>query len=430
MSHVDEGALHAYLDGALDEYPATEARRVRDHLDACSACAERLQAERELRSDAHAMLGLVAPAVDMPSFEELRAYVERTRQVPPRTTVRITRLSWAASVMLALGVGWILRGGRMEPAADVTSSAPTAAAEQGDMSLAREGASEGTSTNFADAAAEVERSALSVPAESIEPNAFESRADLPATAVAVADDDAVALEKISAAASELEVPVADLGTEALAATAVAGDPEALRVAENPRLEEEEDESITVSRSQGGTEPTGETALDAAMSDRALEVPPSTIAIDDAPDLLASTSVVAPVDPAEEESARPERRRSESPAAFTSQFSPGRGGVRVVPEDDDRFEDGPLQSVPGFEVVVTENIGDGLEFVGTVTTQRLEGEDMMQVFVLEPEIELDVLPVLDPSLNEVRVEAETGWVVLRGPRSEDELETLLMRLFPG
>ena len=51
-------------------------------------------------------------------------------------------------------------------------------------------------------------------------------------------------------------------------------------------------------------------------------------------------------------------------------------------------------------------------------------------LLEPEIELDVLPVLDPGLNEVRVEAETGWVVLRGPRSEDELETLLMRLFPG
>ncbi|MGB0543355.1 MAG: anti-sigma factor family protein, partial [Longimicrobiales bacterium] len=111
MSHVDEGALHAYLDGALDEYPATEARRIRDHLDACSACAERLEAERGLRSDAHAMLGLAAPAVDMPSFEELRAYVERTRPATSRTTVRVTRLSWAASVMLALGVGWILRGG-------------------------------------------------------------------------------------------------------------------------------------------------------------------------------------------------------------------------------------------------------------------------------------------------------------------------------
>jgi hypothetical protein len=105
-------------------------------------------------------------------------------------------------------------------------------------------------------------------------------------------------------------------------------------------------------------------------------------------------------------------------------------VRVVPEDDDRFDDEPLQSVPGFEVVASDNIGDGTVFLGTVATQRLEGEQMMQVFLLEPEVELDILPVLDPSVNEVRVQAETGWVVLRGPRSEDELETLLMRLFPS
>ena len=33
MSHVDDGALHAYLDGALEEYPIAEARRVREHLE-------------------------------------------------------------------------------------------------------------------------------------------------------------------------------------------------------------------------------------------------------------------------------------------------------------------------------------------------------------------------------------------------------------
>ena len=71
-----------------------------------------------------------------------------------------------------------------------------------------------------------------------------------------------------------------------------------------------------------------------------------------------------------------------------------------------------------------------ELVRDVATQRLEGDDVMQVFLLEPEVELDVLPMLDVTLNEVRVQSETGWVVLRGPRSEDELETLLMRLFPG
>ena len=75
MSHVDEGALHAYLDGALDEYPAAEARRVREHLEDCAECAERLEVERRVRGDASAMLGLAAPRVEAPSFEELRAYV-------------------------------------------------------------------------------------------------------------------------------------------------------------------------------------------------------------------------------------------------------------------------------------------------------------------------------------------------------------------
>ena len=44
------------------------------------------------------------------------------------------------------------------------------------------------------------------------------------------------------------------------------------------------------------------------------------------------------------------------------------------------------------------------------------------------MELDVLlPPLATSLNEVRVQGETGWLILRGPRSGQELETLLMRM---
>ena len=77
MSHVDEGALHAYLDGALDEYPVAEARRIREHLDVCATCAERLEVERGLRSDAHAMLGMAAPVVDLPLLAG--SFIARTR---------------------------------------------------------------------------------------------------------------------------------------------------------------------------------------------------------------------------------------------------------------------------------------------------------------------------------------------------------------
>ena len=73
MSHVDKGELHAYLDGALDEYPAAEAERIREHVDQCAQCAISLEAERRVRMDAQAILGLAAPEVDMPSLEELRA---------------------------------------------------------------------------------------------------------------------------------------------------------------------------------------------------------------------------------------------------------------------------------------------------------------------------------------------------------------------
>ena len=115
MSHVDEGALHAYLDGALDEYPPGEARRVREHVETCAVCAAKLAEERKIRDEAHAILGLAAPEVVAPTLEELRAYVRASR--PARTTVsmQIYRMGWAASVVLALGTGWMLRGGEAVP---------------------------------------------------------------------------------------------------------------------------------------------------------------------------------------------------------------------------------------------------------------------------------------------------------------------------
>ncbi len=123
MSHVDEGALHAYLDGALDEFPQAEAERIRAHLDACAECAERLGEERRIRSDAHAMLDLAAPAVEAPGLEELRAYVERTRPRKSRIS-RMQRLGWAASVVLALGAGWMIREGQLQTRAlDVRGAA-------------------------------------------------------------------------------------------------------------------------------------------------------------------------------------------------------------------------------------------------------------------------------------------------------------------
>src|SRR5690606_3813230 len=108
-SHVHEGALHAYLDGALDELPAGEARRVRMHLERCGTCRQRLERERAVRSEAEAILAGARPSVDLPTLEELRLLAGSGREERPHRT-RLRRLGWAASVALAVGTGWMLRG--------------------------------------------------------------------------------------------------------------------------------------------------------------------------------------------------------------------------------------------------------------------------------------------------------------------------------
>ena len=103
MSHVDDGTLHAYLDGELS---AAEAQRVDAHLAQCPACRERLDVERALITRAGELLALAAPPDrELPPF--------RTGDVKPAPRlwwrVRLP-LAWAATVALALGIGTYLGG--------------------------------------------------------------------------------------------------------------------------------------------------------------------------------------------------------------------------------------------------------------------------------------------------------------------------------
>src|SRR2546429_7953677 len=58
MSHVDDGTLHAYLDGELS--PA-EVQGVEAHLAQCPACRGRLDEERALITRAGELLALAGP---------------------------------------------------------------------------------------------------------------------------------------------------------------------------------------------------------------------------------------------------------------------------------------------------------------------------------------------------------------------------------
>lgn len=54
MSHLDEGTLHALLDGELD---AKEVRQIQAHLGSCSACGTRLQSVKDVLSESDRLVG-------------------------------------------------------------------------------------------------------------------------------------------------------------------------------------------------------------------------------------------------------------------------------------------------------------------------------------------------------------------------------------
>jgi anti-sigma factor RsiW len=108
MQHFDEGIFHAYLDGELSP---VERQRVDEHLAACAVCRARLAEERALIQRAGDLLGALEPPMKAPpAFEEIRRKAGGRRRRPVSVP-----LAWAATVVLALGVGWFLRDQVMAP---------------------------------------------------------------------------------------------------------------------------------------------------------------------------------------------------------------------------------------------------------------------------------------------------------------------------
>src|SRR5688572_5542047 len=127
MSHVDEGTLHAYLDGEL---PPSERASLETHLAQCATCHALLADERALLERASALLGSARPAErPVPPFQQVR----RAQQRPWYAR---RSFAWAASLVLAVGLGYYLRGSPVDVA-----TPPTALQEQRAVA-----ASEGEST--------------------------------------------------------------------------------------------------------------------------------------------------------------------------------------------------------------------------------------------------------------------------------------------
>jgi len=101
VSHVDEGTLHAYLDGELSD---AERAQLEAHLAGCTACRDRLTEER----------GLIERADRLLTLAELPAGHTHRPAPGPMLTVRrrprfVVPAAWAASIALAFLTGWLLR---------------------------------------------------------------------------------------------------------------------------------------------------------------------------------------------------------------------------------------------------------------------------------------------------------------------------------
>src|SRR5829696_4608519 len=85
MSHLDEGTLHAMLDGELEP---KEVAEIQAHLASCSACGLRLREVREFLDEADRLIASVemdgATAAPMRRLAPVEATPETARLEPPR----------------------------------------------------------------------------------------------------------------------------------------------------------------------------------------------------------------------------------------------------------------------------------------------------------------------------------------------------------
>lgn len=99
MSHLDDGVIHALLDG---EIPSAELPPIQAHLGACAECRARLAGEQELLATSDRLIELIeVPAAALPVLPKRSSPVRRTW---PRN------IAWAATVVLAAGLGYSARG--------------------------------------------------------------------------------------------------------------------------------------------------------------------------------------------------------------------------------------------------------------------------------------------------------------------------------
>jgi anti-sigma factor RsiW len=128
MSHLDEGTLHALLDGELD---LAEVREIQVHLGACAACDSRLQDVKQFLAEADRLVGVLETpagstrARSEPAPPPARPVTPRREPAPwepapelllPDSVETLERhrwgrtFRWAAIILVVFGTGRMIQG--------------------------------------------------------------------------------------------------------------------------------------------------------------------------------------------------------------------------------------------------------------------------------------------------------------------------------
>ena len=101
MRHIPEDELHAYLDQGLSR---TQAVEIESHLADCVTCRAARDRIAALRDRTTALLARLGPPLRVPpAFDSVR---RRAAEHASERRRRLQTTAWAASLVLAVGLGW------------------------------------------------------------------------------------------------------------------------------------------------------------------------------------------------------------------------------------------------------------------------------------------------------------------------------------
>jgi hypothetical protein len=297
-------------------------------------------------------------------------------------SVRLYRLSWAASVVLALGTGWMLRGGQVVPIEPLARPAGP-------------GEADGVGTRVVE---EREVGAEAVPA-----------AQQPTAEV-------VNVDAAGAVASSVEERL-DAGAPAGAPSAPEPSPQV-----TPAPLVDANDFADAAAGAGGAVGAAGLAAGAAPAPAAA-----------APAQPTDARVAERLDSAARAN-QAERRVVAQDQVITSAISADAAAVQgrqqVANEVSTRDDEPVSLVVPGLETLAVLPVGEGTTFAGMRALQRLESGDTLELVHLPQGIDPSFLPPLRPGYSALVLPRGNGWLVMRAPVPERYLQELLQRLEGG